>query len=120
MIQTGWLSEFSCLSAYTQLYPILLTPIRTDINSNLGIVNASIGVNLVLENTRLTDLVLTLHCLRYTELAYTTVGASQKLARYYTGEKSFKVNLGDSQFRRKMIYNFIISKIYGNKRLRVQ
>ena len=88
MIQAGWLSKFSCLSAYTRLYPILLTPIRTAINSNLGIVNASIGVNLVLENTKLTDLVLPLHCLRYTELAYTAVGASQKLARYYTEEKN--------------------------------
>ena len=39
--------------------------------------------------------------------------------RYILSEKSLAIYFGDSQFRRNRILNFIISKIYADKRLGV-
>ena len=42
-----------------------------------------------------------------------------KLFKYILREKSLSIYFGDSQFRRNRIFNFIISKIYVDKRLGV-
>ena len=39
--------------------------------------------------------------------------------QYILREKSLAIYFGDSQFRRNMTFNFIISNIYADKRLRV-
>ena len=49
-------------------------------------------------------------------LSETSLGRSEYILR----EISLAINFGDSRFRRNRTFNFIISKIYVDKRLRVQ
>ena len=49
-------------------------------------------------------------------LSETSLGRSEYILR----EISLTINFGDSRFRRNRIFNFIISKIYVDKRLQVQ
>ena len=48
-------------------------------------------------------------------LSETSLGRSEYILR----EISLAINFGDSGFRRNRIFNFIISKIFVDKRLRV-